>query len=221
MFAKAETNSEMMRGLGYGFGLRFSELQEKFQAEVFSIGDIWSEFDFGLGFALGEQYKNLASPLQKRLLNRIKESSIILIWYWIVPGFADPNNCPSELLIRMRSNGGLAFGLGLGFGISFDYLTMNSTSLLAEATKNIRLDIGLGEGFGLIFNLLNQEKQDVLKDVDSSEAFAEGLASGIGNTWIYNKYEIRGACYFKDCHKQPICLWPRFWDWTQNELLRW
>ncbi len=202
MFANAKSDSEMMRGLGQGSGLKFSNssplsssatFNKSYQNKIFRIGDNYNEFDFGLGYALGGGYKRFSIPIQKKILQRLKDNAFFSYGIGFCAMNTNPNDCPPELINMIQSNGGLAFGIGSGLGINFNYLTDKSKSFFMPKLKeNIRLSIGYAAGLGLAFNQLDKEKQDTyLKSVNFNETFAEGLAYGLGVTWIYHKSKFQ------------------------------
>ena len=93
----------------------------------------------------------------------------------------------------LGSNTEVAYGLGLGYGISFFYLPAEFQSKLNLFTKSeIKVDDGLGIGIGMVLKHLPLEVQEMFFERASTRnAFANGLGYGIGFTWHYIDNELR------------------------------
>jgi hypothetical protein len=184
---KAEKSFEISRGLGFGFGLTFSLLQEKDAKNMVSLADKNSELDVGFGMGLAVSYSNLPDELRKFVLDRVARDCEFAFGAGIYSAYFYKEACPKDLFILLHSNGMISYGLGLGFGITYFYLSEQFQSELEPLLKiNVKLDDGFGIGIGLVLKHLPLEVQEkFISKASASNAFATGLGYGLGFTWQY------------------------------------
>ena len=184
---KAEKSFEISRGLGFGFGLTFSLLQEEDAKNMVSIADNNSELDVGFGMGLAVTYSNLPDELRKFVLDRVARDCEFAFGAGIYGAYFYKEACPKELFILLHSNGMISYGLGLGFGTAYFYLSEQFQSELEPLLKtNVKLDDGFGIGIGLVLKHLPLEVQEkFISKASASNAFATGLGYGLGFTWQY------------------------------------
>jgi hypothetical protein len=194
---KAEKSFEISRGLGFGFGLTFSLLQEDDAKNMVSIADRNSELDMGFGMGLTVTYSNLPDELRKFVIDRVARDCLFACGAGIYGAYFYKEACPKDLLILLHSNGMISYGLGLGFGITYFYLSAQFQSELEPLLKtNVRLDDGFGVGIGLVLKHLPLEVQEkFISKASASNAFATGLGYGLGFTWQYIGETLRQRAF--------------------------
>jgi hypothetical protein len=194
---KAEKSFEISRGLGFGFGLTFSLLQEEDAKNMVSIADTNSELDMGFGMGLAVSYSNLPDELRKFVLDRVTRDCMFALGAGIYGAYFYKEACPKDLFTLLHSNGMISYGLGLGFGITYFYLSPQFQSDLEPLLKtNVRLDDGFGVGIGLVLKHLPLEVQEkFIAKASTSNAFATGLGYGLGFTWQYIGETLRQRAF--------------------------
>ncbi len=195
---KAEKSFEISRGVGFGFGLTFPLLQEEDAKNmVVSIADKNSELDMGFGMGLAVTYSNLPDELRKFVLDRVARDSMFAYGAGIYGAYFYKEACPKDLFILLHSNGMLSYGLGLGFGLNYFYLSAQFQSELEPLLKtNVRLDDGFGIGIGLVLKHLPLEVQEkFISKASAGNAFAHGLGYGLGFTWQYIGETLRQRAF--------------------------
>jgi class 3 adenylate cyclase len=184
---KAQKSIELSRGVGLGFGLRFALLPTEEAKQVMELADKNSELDMGFGMGLATEYSKLSGELRKLVLDRAAKDSQFAFGVGIYGAFAHRQAVSPDIFCLLGSNGEIAYGLGLGFGVSFFYLPAEFQSKLHLLTKSeIRLDDGLGSGIGMVLKHLPLEVQEtLLEKALAHNSFSIGLGYGLGFTWHY------------------------------------
>ena len=184
---KAQKSFEISRGLGFGFGLAFGLLQEQDAKKMTGLADKSSELDTGFGMGLAAGYANLSKDLRRFVIDRVEKDCLFAFGAGIYAAFVYRESVPGDLFSLLGKNGEVAYGLGLGFGTSFFYLSTEFQSKLQALLKNdAKLDDGMGTGIGLVLKHLPPEAQEMfIHKASASNAFATGLGYGLGFTWHY------------------------------------
>jgi class 3 adenylate cyclase len=198
VFLFAEKNIDMARGLGCGFGLTFPSLGPMIRAQVMSQADFNSEFDKGVGMGLGELFhEKLSEDLKADVLQRRSVRSEFALGLGISIARSNAERSYDDLMDLLDNDAELAHGLGMGYGASIDYLSIESLShLISLANENERFDLGLGSGIGFLYKHLAPELQKRFFDRGSTNnEFDQGLGFGIGFTWMYQSAEMRSRAF--------------------------
>jgi hypothetical protein len=187
IMCKAQKSFDLSRGLGFGFGLTFALLQEDDAKNMVSIADRNSELDMGFGMGLTVSYSNLPDILRKFVFNRVATDCEFAFGVGLYGAYFYKEACPKELFTLVHSNAEVAYGLGLGFGTTYFYLSEQFQSELEPLLKtNVKLDDGFGSGIGFVLKHLPLEVQEkFISKASASNAFATGLGYGLGYTWQY------------------------------------
>jgi class 3 adenylate cyclase len=183
----AQKSFEISRGLGFGFGFAFGLLQEQDAKKMEELADKSSELDTGFGMGLAAGYANLSKDLRRFVIDRVEKDCLFAFGAGIYAAFVYRESVPGDLFSLLGKNGEVAYGLGLGFGTSFFYLSTEFQSKLQALLKNdAKLDDGMGTGIGLVLQHLPPEAQEMfIHKASASNAFATGLGYGFGFTWHY------------------------------------
>ncbi len=189
----AQKNFELSRGIGFGFGLTLALLPTEKSQQVIELADKNSELDTGFGMGMAAGYSNLSPELRKLVIERAARDNQFAFGVGIYAAFTYKQSVPSEIFSMLNTNTEIAYGLGLGYGISFFYLPAEFQSNLQLLTKNdIKVDDGLGVGIGLVLKHLPLEVQEMFFERASTcNAFASGFGYGLGFTWHYIGNELR------------------------------
>jgi hypothetical protein len=194
---KAQTSFDISRGLGFGFGLTFTLLQEDDAKKLVTMADNNSELDVGFGMGLAVSYPNLPDELRKFVLARVATDSEFAFGVGIYSAYVYKEACPKDLFILLHNNSEISYGLGVGFGVIYLYLSEQFQSELESLVKtNVKLDEGLGSGIGLVLKHLPIEVQE--KSIGKaliSNSFAIGLGYGLGYTWQYLGETLRQRAF--------------------------
>jgi class 3 adenylate cyclase len=189
----AQKSFELSRGIGFGFGLLLPLLPTEESKQLIELADKDSELDAGFGMGMAATYNKLSPDLRKFVLERTVIDTQFAFGVGIYAAFTFKQSVPSEIFSMLSSNTEVAYGLGLGYGISFFYLPAEFQTKLNLLTKSeIKVDDGLGVGIGMVLKHLPLEVREMFFERASTRnAFATGLGYGIGFTWHYIDNELR------------------------------
>jgi len=194
---KAQRSFDISRGLGFGFGLTFALLQGEDAKKMVEMVDNNSEIDVGFGMGLAVSYSNIPEDLRRFVLDRIASDSEFAFGVGVYGAYFYKEKCPEDLFRLLHNNGEISYGLGLGFGVIYLYLSEQFQLELENLLKtNVKLDDGLGSGMGLVFKHFPTDVQETLTNKASvNNSFAIGLAYGIGYTWQYLSDNLRQRAF--------------------------
>jgi hypothetical protein len=193
ILGKAKSNFDISRGVGFGFGLTIGLLGEDGVKNVLALADNNSELNTGFGMGVALSYSSLSDNLRAVIFERVANDAEFAFGFGVYSAFSFKESCPPEIFGLLSSNTEVAYGLGLGYGPIYFYLSENFRRELDVLQKeNVKLDDGIGSGIGFVLNHFPAEAQEALFGKAAvRNAFATGLGYGIGYVWGYVNEALR------------------------------